>query len=474
MNAFALATWLLAPALVPLALAETPPPAPQEAPSLPLADALREQLDIIEKNNGEDFYEAARVVLARSLDPTEFYKLMEEASRAGSAAATCWVTCMDMNRLEGAGASLADDPRAMELSARVEAAMSKGYVPAFMLAASMAHNGFGRAKDADAATRYMIEGSKRGCQRARAVFLAQSGRLAKGEKEPAVAAELARRNHRLEDMIAQAYGDTEEGVRWLRRATEHGSALAPYLLTQSRAAALPEAESMKMLELAASRHHETAMAFLGTLKLKAKMLNATAGTSLAEDREGGWELLRMAAVLGHPEAQRTLAFAMGKGEVDFPVSATGICNLFRMAAEQGDVPGMAGYGYCLLVGRGCAMDPVRGKELLRRAAEKGEPGVPQLVASVYFNGIGVKPDLRRAVNALGEDAAMGQPESYAIMAALTALGNEGTPPDAFRARVYLDMAKAECGGKAQALYDEILAGKGWRALPMLWSAAASE
>ncbi len=48
------------------------------------------------------------------------------------------------------------------------------------------------------------------------------------------------------------------------------------------------------------------------------------------------------------------------------------------------------------------------------------------------------------------------------------------PPDAFRARVYLDMAKAECGGKAQALYDKILAGKGWRALPMLWSAAASE
>ncbi len=438
-----------------------------EEPAAALATRLRAVLDEIEKAHGQDVYGAAELVLRETGDPTAFYSLMEEASKAGSAVATAWLLPLEITRLGVAGATLANDPRAVELRARVVAAARKGYRPAYVLASNLLGRGIGGEEDRAAASRYLVEGSKAGCPQARAGYLLFSGRLAKGgAREPAVAAELDRNNFYLEEMLAQAAGDTPEGVSWLRRAMAHGSALAPYMLTQSQAAALPEADALEYLKLAVERHHVDAMDFLGNLSLRARELNATAGTALKEDAEGGLNLLRHAAALGQAEAAQSLATAMAQGMVG-PVSAPQVCALYRMAAEQGDPQGLAGYGYCLMAGRGCTADPARGEELLRRGIEKGAQWGNQALASACFNGLGVKPDLRRAVNALGEDAAMGSLHAYAIMAAITALGNEGTAPDAFRARIYLEMAKDE-DPEAQAVYDAIIAAKDWRFLPELW------
>ncbi len=470
MKSIALIACLLAPAVAPLASAEETPAAPatpqQEAAST-LATRLRTVLDEMEAAHSQDFIKPAQLVLAETGDPAAFYPLMEEASKSGSAAATVWLVPYELNRLSAAGAELKSNPRAIELRARLQAAAQKGYRPAYVQASNILGLGIGGAEERATATRYLMEGSKRGCQQARAGYLLFSGRLQKGIDEPAVAAELGRKNYYLEEMIAQAAGDTAEGVKWLRRASEHGSALAPYLLTQSDAAALSEQEAMKCLNLAAERHHVDAISFLGNLKLRAGELSASTGIALEEDVEGGLQLLRLAATLGHAEAAQAYATAMAQGMAG-KVSAPLVCALYRVAAEQKDPQGLAGYGYCLMAGVGCTADAVKGEALLREAAEKGALWAHQALASVYFNGFGVKPDLRRAVNALGEDAAMGSVHAYAIMAAITALGNEGTAPDPFRARIYLDMAKDEGDAEAQAVYEAILAARGWRFLPALW------
>ncbi len=468
-SAFLLAC-LLVPAVAPFSLAQEPGPAQEQA--APLATRLRAVLDAMEAAQSDDFFAAAKLVLEETGDPAAFYPLMEEASRAGSAAATVWLLPLESNALAVRNLMFSSlmpderDARAAEMRARIQAAAAKKYRPAYVLAANVMGKVFGGEPDEAAAMRYLVEGSKAGCSRARAAYLAASGRLQKGEKDPAVAAELGRNNFHLEEMVGLAAGDTEEGVRWLRRAAEHGSAVAPYLLTQSRTAALPEKEAMEMLQLAAERHNADAMSFLGNLKLRARELSASTGLALEEDREDGLRLLNLAAALGQPEAAQSLASAMAQGMFG-ALEAARVCSLFRMAAEQGDPQGMAGYGYCLMAGRGCAVDAVRGEKLLSRSLEMGGLWGHQALASVYYNGLGVKPDLRRAVNALGEDAAQGSVHAYAIMAAITALGNEGSAPDAFRARIYLDMAEEE-DPEAQAVYDAIIAAKGWRFLPALW------
>ncbi len=254
-------------------------------------------------------------------------------------------------------------------------------------------------------------------------------------------------------------------MAWLRKATAHGRAVAPYLLTQSRAAALPDAESLEMLKLAAERHHEEAVFLLGSVRLQAKAL----GGAFAQeaDARSGLDLMRLAATLGHPEAAQALATALAQG-AEGTANAAQVCALYRMAAEQGEPHGMAGYGYCLLSGLGCTADAALGESLLLKGIEKGAQWGNQALASACYNGFGVKQDLRRAVNALGEDAAMGSLHAYAIMAAITALGNESTEPDATRARIYLDMAKAGGDTSAQAIYEAILATRGWRFFPLLW------
>ena len=52
------------------------------------------------------------------------------------------------------------------------------------------------------------------------------------------------------------------------------------------------------------------------------------------------------------------------------------------------------------------------------------------------------------------------------MAAITALGNETTPPDLSTAEYYLDMAKAATPN-AQQIYDAIILTKSWICMPEL-------
>ncbi len=451
--------------LTPLAAATATPPA-AEQPATEMERAFRSALAAIEKANSDDFYEAACIVIEQSGDPTNMPLLMERAAKDGSPAATAWLALKELQGMSATGAKLRSDPRAIELRRRMFEAAAKGYIPATVQSSRLALMGVGAEPDEKLAIRYLMDASKRQSQQARALYLMVSGRLAKADFTlPEIASELGKKNHYLEELIAQMYGDTPDGVAWLRRASEHGSATAAFLLTQSSAAALEKAEALALFRLAAERHLPDAMAFLGAVELNSETLGLN--VDIKADAAGGLRRLMLAAALGSPTAAHTLATAYGQQQAG-PVSPELIYRLYRMAADQGEPLGMAGCGYCMLTGRGCPQDAVRGEALLRQAADKGAQWANQALASAYFNGFGVKPDMRAATNALADDAVMGSQHAYSIMAALIALGNGAAKPDPHRAQIYLELAKEEGDPNAQEVYDAIIRDKGWKFMPGLW------
>ncbi len=456
-----------APAAAPAAKAGVSSPSLVEGVSAETKAALRTALDAVEKAQSEDMYEPARVVVERTGDPTLFLPLMEEAAEKGSAAAQNWLTIAEYVRLRVEEAQLESDPRAVALRSRCFTAAKSDYLPAHVQASRLADMGVGAPADRKLAMRYLMEACKRNSPQARASYLLSSGRLQKEDFTlPEVASELKKGNFYVEEFIASAYGDTEKGVEWWRKARDHGSAMAPYVLTQLQAADLSSEEALASLKLAAERHYPTALGHLGALHLRACLV-PQAGIPVEADKEGGLRLLKLAAALGDAEFSQSLATSFAQGEVKAP-SVAMIARLYAQAAAMGDPNAMAGYGYCLMAGAGCPQDAAAGETLIKKALDKGAVWANQALASAYFNGLGVKPDMRRAVNALGEDFAMGSIHAYAIMAALTALGNEGAAPDPSRARIYLSMAVESGDEQAQSIYDSIMSAKGWRFLPGLF------
>ena len=104
---------------------------------------------------------------------------------------------------------------------------------------------------------------------------------------------------------------------------------------------------------------------------------------------------------------------------------------------------------------------------MEKAAANGAKWVYQAMASMYFNGDGVKPDMRKAIDAFAEDHLNGARHSYAMMAVITALGNASAKPDARAARVYLNMARENGDMEAEGLYNIFLKDGRWRFLEEL-------
>ncbi len=422
----------------------------------------------IEQADSEDFYAAAEVVVKQSGDPTNMPILMERAAASGSAAAASWLVLRKLQALHASQADLASDPRAVELRRQLFAAAGKEYLPAMVQASRVAGMGIGAEPDEKLALKYLVDASKLKSGQARAAYLLLSGRLAAGDFSlPEIESELKRGNYHLEELIAQMYGDSPEGVAWLRRASSHGSPTAAFLLTQSVAAGMAEDEALASLRLAADRHLPDALAFLGSIELRSDELEAQTGLNVQGDAATGLQRLMLAAALGSPVAAHSLATAYAQQQAG-PVSPELIYRLYKQAADQGDALGMAGCGYCMLTGRGCTQDAAQGEALLKAAADKGAQWANQALASAYFNGFGVKADMLAATNALTEDALMGSRHAYSIMAALVALGNRAAKPDPQRARVYLDMAINAGEPEAQEVYDSIIRAGGWKFMPGLW------
>lgn len=440
----------------------TPPASPAALP-MDMAGRLNDLLAAMTKTNDDDFYAAASLVVDAAGDEQDFLRLMTAAADAGSPAARYWLATYLLPTGEKDPAAAA---RAVGL---MEAAAGQGYVPAMVEYACLLSAGVGCGKDQKKAMSVLMDACKQGSQRARAIYLLFTGRLEAGNLElPEIASELKKGNYYLEEILATRQTEAAEAERWLRLADSHGSALAPYALTQLQdLPGVNPQEALSLLQRAAERHHVQAMSLLGMVMMRPDLVqggNAPSGSR--EEAQQGMRLLLIATALGDTSVLATM-LANGEWETDTPAAGR-ICSLFRRNYMSGKEDG-AGLGYCMATGKGCPQDVEGGLALLEESRRQGTAQwVNQALASLYFNGDGVKADLRKSIDYLGEDAAAGAIHAYAMMAALTALGNSHTPPDLRQAGFYLKMAVEAGDTQARQVYDSILHEGGWRFMPALF------
>lgn len=434
-------------ALVPAVQAEISDPAP-----------VQEALAQVAQENSEDLFPAVEAVLNAGGDVEDYMRLMRAAAKDGAPAAQLWLARTELEKLivKGGDAVMADE--AVRASKALAGAAKAGYVPALLEQSHLAGAGIGRQPSEKEGMRLLTEACKAGSVRARAAYLLVSGRLdARDWTLPEVASELDKGNFYLEEIIASLYGTEEDAKAWYEKAAEHGSARAAYVLSQAYEESISEEQAAAYLKLAAERHLPEALAAVGMLEINGD------GAIVPVNREQGMRRLQQSLMLGYQPVAVTLAsqYMAEPGKH----SAESILALYKNAAELGDGRAMVAYAYCLATGRGCAADADKGKEMLKNLAYNGMPYASLALADLLFNGVGGEPDVRAAVNALGEAASAGVPQCYTLMAALTAFGTEKTKGDERRAESYLRMAEDNHEQAPRELYQSMLEEKQWHFLP---------
>lgn len=436
---------------------------------------LLKALQGIEEKDSEDFYNAALTVLETTGDETLFYPMMLTAATKGNAAAQTWVATFNLPTTDS------DSAEYKAIMKQVDAAAAKNYAPALILAAQL------RAQtDADAATSLLMKACLAGSSKAKALYLLQSGRIASGDFSlPEIQSELKKQNHYLEELLGSVTalaGKEAEALDWMLKAEAHGSATAAYMLLSVNVPGETQEDYLKHLHLAVERHHLMAMYTYGALLCRADEHPAAQQLGIKKDVQQGRKLLQLASMLGSAESATDLAMFYIQGLFD-SVPAERIYRLFEYGHRCGVAEGSAGVGYCKVLGAGCEQDVQKGLEMMLAARDAGALWVNQALASIYFNGSGgIAPDMRKAVDYLMADVVSGGTYSYAVMAAITALGNAQQGPNANTAKVYLELAKEpnpahdaatqiQRAEKMQTVYDAIVSSGTWCFAPELEKAA---
>ncbi len=413
---------------------------------------LSAELQGLVKKNSEDFYDAAALVYDATQDVTAFAPMMKKLADRGNAAAQLWQARFMLMQNES-------DTKALAV---LEKAAGSKYLPAMVeYAAQCTLPG---SPDARAAKgrKVLMEACRLGSAKGRALYLVVSGRFQNASlTQPEIVSELKKKNFYLEEMIAALQADSTSALVWMERAAEHGSAVTPFLIWSN----MPQGEKAQAyLNMALERHLPAALGHVGYQSVLAETMRADGGDKAKT--ADAFRMLAISAMLNTPESIQMLAYFYANGQGG-EVPKERIAELFRLAHNCGHPDGTAGLGYCMVLGAGCKQDVQGGIALMEKAAANGAKWVYQALASMYFNGDGVKPDMRKAIDAFAEDHLNGARHSYAMMAVITALGNASAKPDARAARVYLNMARENGDMEAEGLYNIFLKDGRWRFLEEL-------
>ncbi len=193
----------------------------------------------------------------------------------------------------------------------------------------------------------------------------------------------AESQYRVGETAITEFGESDDGIAWLRRSAEQGNPFA--------------------------------MRFLGFVfegKDKAE--------SDAWYRKAA-ETLYKAAKQGDPRAQHDLAglYRDGLGVPKDPAEADKWFVLaaknYRAAAEQGDPKAQCQLGRFCMKGVGVEKDEAEGVRWLRAAAEQGYMKGKALLGLAYFEGRGVKKDEAEGVRWLRAAAEQGDPDAQSFL-----------------------------------------------------------
>lgn len=428
--------------------------APSASAGAPVVAGVESRLNAVlqdmVKKNSEDFYEAAALVYDDCGDVLTFFRLMTKAAESGNPAAALWLS-------HYLSVQSATNPELLTRAGTLlEGASAAGYVPAMVeYAGSVNMNEVESAVKKKAMTALM-NACRKGSAKGRALYLMVSGRMANGSiTQPEIVSELKKKNYYLEEMIAAMQPDTSSARVWMERAAEHGSAFAPFALYQVDSSE----KSATYIQQAVERHLPAAMGRYGT----ELVLRETLDIEKCDDKKvaEGLRLLSMAVMMGDAVSYQMLAYLHANGQGK-NIPKERIYELFQLAHRCGDPNGTAGVGYCKVLGVGCKQDAAEGLALMEKARDRNAQWVNQALASMYFNGDGVAPDLRKAVDALMDDHISGSRHAYAMMAVITAIGNASAKPDPSTARIYLNMAIEAGEADAPLYYDSFVKEGKWR------------
>lgn len=382
-------------------------------------------LDAMARTQDEDFCAVASYVLEQTGDELAFHSRMKEMAAREHPVAMFWLA----RSLRSGESPYQDEQVASLFRELILKAAAKDYLPAMVQAAQALYYGGETEEDRHTGMEMMVRACKMGSAKARACYLVMSGILVDKDSDlstPEIATELKHHNFYVEEIVAEAHwGDRE----WLRIAGEHGSAWAAYELAMR--GHLRDKESVSYLRMAAERHLQEAMTTLGCLlclgplpsgaglhsptSLPEKALPSQAtktgdtenrgeGTDTTppliitpgpETRAEGLQLLRKAASMGDERAAAFLALAYASGMMG-EMCPERIAALFRYAHERELPYGTAGWGYCLVVGKGTGQDVQQGLALLRQTAAQGVTWVYLALSHLYKEGIGVEKNAAKA------------------------------------------------------------------------------
>lgn len=404
---------------------ETLQSAPQQAEEKQ-QDRLVRILDDMVKTQDEDFCAAASYVLEQTGDELAFHRRMKELAGQEHPVAMFWLA----RSLRSGESPYQDEQTAAFFRDLILKAAGKGYLPAMVQAAQTLYYGGETEEDHTAGMNMLVRACKMGSAKARACYLVMTGLLVDKDSDlntPEIAAELKYRNFYVEEIVAEAHWDDME---WLRIAAEHGSAWAAYELALR--GHLRDRESVTYLRMASERHLPEAMTTLGCLlclgplpsgaelhaqtALPEKALPKPAAKTDDANKQGeeskpeappvitptadtiaeGLQLLRKASSMGDERAAAFLALAYAGGMAG-EIAPERIAALFRFAHEQELPYGTAGWGYCLVAGKGCEQNVQQGLDLLRRMASQGVAWADLALSHLYKEGVGVdKNDAKAA------------------------------------------------------------------------------
>jgi TPR repeat protein len=182
-----------------------------------------------------------------------------------------------------------------------------------------------------------------------------------------------------------------------------------------------------------ARNFNALICLLALFLLLPSTLQADARTDgdqgIEEYRKGnlieGMQLLEKSAAQGYAPAQTTLAYILDASEQDADAF-----HWYQQAAESNDAAGLFGLGGMYIKGEGTVKDPIKGGQLIEKAAQFDHVQAMRVYARALEHGqLGIEPDQRSAAEWYLKAASLGDQNSMLRLKKAYTLGQLGLPVD---------------------------------------------
>jgi len=182
-----------------------------------------------------------------------------------------------------------------------------------------------------------------------------------------------------------------------------------------------------------ARNFNALICLLALFLLLPSTLQADARTDgdqgIEEYRKGnlieGMQLLEKSAAQGYAPAQTTLAYILDAAEQDADAF-----HWYQQAAESNDAAGLFGLGGMYIKGEGTVKDPIKGGQLIEKAAQLDHVQAMRVYARALEHGqLGIEPDQGSAAEWYLKAASLGDQNSMLRLKKAYTLGQLGLPVD---------------------------------------------